>query len=71
MDKTYPQKRVWYSHVAYLSYGGARPLPVVDSACALAKNVELAPCGKSRYSGRWSRTIAIHLAFISFVVETR
>ena len=49
----------------------ALDLPVVDSACALAENVELAPCGKSRYSGRWSRTIAIHLAFISLVVEAR
>ena len=71
MDKTYTQKRVWYSYVVYLSYDGARPLPVLDSAYALAENVELASCVKSKYSGRWSRTIAIHLAFISFVVETR
>lgn len=25
MDKTYTQKRVWYSYVVYLSYDGARP----------------------------------------------
>ena len=49
----------------------ALDLPVLDSAYALAENVELASCVKSKYSGRWSRTIAIHLAFISFVVETR